>query len=263
MKMNNFPKHFIDAIQAKECILFIGSGTSMWSGLPSWEGLIKKMVEFLSERGLKLEEQSEINQIILQEDLLTAASLCVSRMRKVNFRDFIYGVFINPNPKPHQIHRIIVDLGPDSFITTNYDHLIDDAYKMIHDGLVLFPINNDQPIEQARIVKHGASRFIFTPHGRTEKCDTIILTREHYRALRHESKGTIDTLHHLFISRPVVYLGFGLRDPDFLMVKDEIAATYQGGERDHFAIMPDVSDLQKNFWKEQYGINIISYNTRE
>src|SRR3972149_5183846 len=130
MKMNNFPKHFIDAIQAKECILFIGSGTSMWSGLPSWEGLIKKMVEFLSERGLKLEEQSEINQIILQEDLLTAASLCVSRMRKVN-------------------------------------------------------------------------------------CHTKILTREHYRALRPESKGTIGTLPPLFISRPVVYFGFGLRDPDF------------------------------------------------
>lgn len=243
--MYNFPKLFIDAIRSKECILFVGSGISVWSGLPSWERLLKLMVEFLSDRGLQAEEKSEINQILSRGDLLTAASLCASLMRKGNFRDFIDEVFIDLNPKPHEIHRIIVDLGPDSFVTTNYDRLIDDAYQIVHDGLVLSPVNNDQPIEQAKIVKHGASRFIFTPHGRVEKCDTIVLTREDYRGLKYTSKATIPTLQHLLISRPVVYLGFGLQDPDFLMIKDEIATIYQGGERDHFAIMPDVSDLQK------------------
>lgn len=261
--MFKFPKHLIEAIQSKECILFIGSGISVWSGLPSWEGLIRQMVEFLCDSGLQSNEKSEIEQILLKGDILTAASLCSSLMRKGNFRDFIEEVFIEPNPKPHEIHRIIADLGPDSFITTNYDRLVDDAYQIVHDGLVLSPINNDQSIEQARIVKHGASRFIFTPHGRAEKSDTIILTREDFRRLKYNSKSTIDTFHHLLISRPVVFLGFGLQDPDFLMIKDEIAATYQGGERDHFSIMPDISDLQKNFWKEQYGINIISYKTEE
>ena len=263
MKMSKFPKHMIEAIQSKECILFIGSGISVWSGLPSWENLIKQMVEFLCDSGLQSKEKSEIEQILLDGDLLTGASLCTSLMRKGNFRDFIEEVFIKPNTKPHEIHRIIANLGPDSFITTNYDRLIDNAYQLVHDGLVLSPINNDQPIEQARILKHGASRFIFAPHGRSEKCDTIILTREDYRGLKYNSKSTLMTLQHLLISRPVLYLGFGLLDPDFLMIKDEIAATYQGGERDHFAIMPDISDLQKNFWKEEYGINIISYNTKE
>ena len=225
--MFKFPKHLIEAIQSKECILFIGSGISVWSGLPSWERLIRQMVEFLCDSGLQSNEKSEIEQILLKGDMLTAASLCASLMRKGNFRDFIEEVFIEPNPKPHEIHRIIANLGPDSFITTNYDRLVDDAYQIVHDGLVLSPINNDQPIEQARIVKHGASRFIFTPHGRAEKCDTIILTREDYRGLKYNSKSTIITLQHLLISRPVVFLGFGLQDPDFLMIKDEIAAIYQ------------------------------------
>lgn len=261
--MDNFPKHFIDAIQSKECILFVGSGISVWSGLPSWERLIEQMIEFLCDSGLNDLDKSEIDQILLERDVLTAASLCGSLMRKGSFRDFIDEIFIQSNPKPHNIHQIIVDLGPDSFITTNYDRLIDVAYQMVHDGLALSPINNDQPVEQATIVKHGASRFIFTPHGRAEKSDTIVLTREDYRALKYNSKATIQTLQHLLISRPVVYLGFGLQDPDFLMIKDEIATTYQGGEREHFAIMPDVNNLEKNFWKEQYGINIISYATED
>jgi len=96
-----------------------------------------------------------------------AASLCKSRMREGDFRDFIDEVFVKPNPRPQEIHRIIVDLGPDSFITTNYDHLIQDAYQSVYDGFVLFPVNNDQPIEQARIVKHGASSsylLLMAPH---------------------------------------------------------------------------------------------------
>ena len=220
------------------------------------------MVAFLCDRCLGPDEKTEINQIISRGDLIMSASLCRSRMREGDFRDFVDEVFIKPNPKPHGIHRIIADLGSDSFITTNYDHLIQDAYQSVHDGLVLFHINNDQPVEQARIVKHGASRFIFTPHGCAERCDSIVLTREDYRKLKF-NVATIRTLQHLLISRPVIYLGFSLQDPDFLMVKDEIAATYKGAEREHFAIMPNVSDLQKRFWEKEYGINILSYKTKD
>jgi len=46
-------------------------------------------------------------------------------------------------------------------------------------------------------------------------------------------------------------------------VKDEIVATYKGAERDHFAIMPNVSNLQKAFWEKEYGINILSYDTKD
>jgi len=258
--MTSFPKHFIDALRTKECILFIGSGISTWSGLPDWEGLLKLMVQFLRDRGLEPAQDSEICEIISRRDLLTAASLCASLMRNEYRRDFFHEVIVKPNPKPHEIHRIIVDLGPDSFISTNYDHLMDDAYMAVHDGLPLDPVNNNQPLEQAGILRHNASRFIFTPHGRVLDCSTIILTREDYRNLKYTLVSTLTTLRHLLISRPVIYLGYGLGDPDFFMIKDEIAAIYQGGEREHFAIMPDVSDLQKRFWREQYGITILSYD---
>lgn len=221
---------------------------------------MEQMVSFVSEFGLQDSEKSEIQEVLSHGDLTTAASLCGLLMRKADFRSFLDRVFIKPNPQPHEVHRLLVDLGPDSFITTNYDHLIQDAYQLVHNGLVLFPVNNDQPIEQASIVKHGSSRFIFTPHGCAEKCETVILRREDYRNLRF-TMATLETLRNLLVSRPVIYFGFGLQDPDFLMIKDEIAATYRGGEREHFAIIPDVSGLQKTFWKKEYGVSILSYKT--
>lgn len=261
--MTSFPKPLLDALRAKECVLFCGSGLSQWSGLPDWEGLLVCMLDYLSDRGLTKQEREEIEAIIQQGDLLMAASICSQRMRAADMRTFFNNVFIDTNPRPHEVHTLIVGLGPDSFVSTNYDRLIDDAYQRAHDGLVLMSVNNDQPVEHSRIMKHGASRFIFTPHGRAEKIDTIVLSIEDYRRIQFETKSVGKTLEHLFVSRPVVYLGFGLRDPDFLMLKDQIASTYQGGEREHFAILPDVSEMMQRFWRETYGINVLSYRTNE
>jgi hypothetical protein len=184
-------------------------------------------------------------------------------MRKADLRDFIDKVFIDTNPRPHEIHKTIVTLGPDSYITTNYDRLIEDAYQQAHSGFVLAPVNNDQLVEQARIMKHGASRFIFTPHGRADHVESIILSREDYRRVQFGSSQITSSLEHLFLSRPVVYVGFGLRDPDFLMIKDQIASTYKGAERGHIAIVPDASEMIRDFWRENYGIHVVPYGTRD
>lgn len=263
MAVSKIPRNFIKALQAKECILFIGSGVSRWSGLPDWEGLLRKLLGFMRDHGLNEDDEIAISDQIQQGELLTAASLCRYKMRGSDLRDFMDDTFINPKPRPHKIHELLVKLGPDSFITTNYDRLIEDAYQTAHDGLVLAPINNDQLIEQATIMKHGSSRFIFTPHGRIDKADTIILSREDYRRIQYGSKSITTCLEHLFVSRPIVYIGFSLKDPDFLMIKDQITATYNGYEREHFAILPDISEMMKQFWRDNYGINIISYKTIE
>lgn len=256
--MYTFPKNFIDAIKSKDCIFFIGSGVSIWSNLPGWYQLINDMLEFLCDKGLSSEEVSEIKSVLSQGDLLSAANLCLSCMRNEDFQVFVDNEF-RKDFKIHEIHKIIVDLGIDSFITTNYDKLIETAY-LKHSEINLHLINNNQPSEHAKIVKAGSSHFIFKPHGDIDNSETIILSTRDYRKIKYELQSVITTMEHLMISRPIVYLGFGLKDPDFLMIKDRISATYKGGEREHFAILPDVGKLYKNYLREEYGINVIPYD---
>jgi len=260
--MRQFPKNFLDAIKSPECTLFIGSGISMWSGLPHWGGLLNQMVDFLVERGLPSNYESEIKDVINKGDLLTAASLCRQKMRKADFGEFIDRVFKSPSPIPNEIHNMILNLGPTCFITTNYDELIEDAFFVKFNNK-LDVINNDQPIEQVKLNKSGKSNFIFKIHGSINSIKTIILSREDYRTLINDNKSTIQVLNCMFAARPIVYVGFGLRDPDFLILKDEISSTFHGAEREHFAIMADVGELEIEYWKKEYGINIISYNTKE
>lgn len=63
------------------------------------------------------------------------------------------------------------------------------------------------------------------------------------------------------LSRPIVYIGFGLRDPDFLYLKDLLINTYKGGARDHYAIMADISEQEKDYWRRKFGIHLIDYQT--
>ena len=71
------------------------------------------------------------------------------------------------------------------------------------------------------------------------------MTREQYRQLlpQGERHAALETLKMLLVARPIVYVGFGLRDPDFIYIRDILANTYKGGTRDHYAIMADVSGI--------------------
>lgn len=247
----------------EDTVLFIGSGISMWSGLPSWSTIIEELAQFV-------ESTSATADLIRGEaqkgDLLQAASYGFDKLTKQQIGEFIrkacrYGV-----AEPQEIHRKIVSLGPRCFVTTNYDNLIEESLrKWQPDRFFRPPVTNRHLTETAEIVHARAIDFIFKPHGDAGDSESIILTREQYRQLlpQGERQAALESLKMLLASRPVIYLGFGLRDPDFIYVRDLLANTYKGGTRDHYAIMADISDAESDYWRRHYGIHLINYSTIE
>jgi SIR2-like domain len=199
-------------------------------------------------------------------DLLQAASYGFDKLTKQQIGDFIRSACRYGVAKPHEIHRKIVSLGTRCFVTTNYDNLLEEALRQWQpDRFYRPPVTNRLLTETAEIVHARAIDFVFKPHGDAADSDSIILTREQYRQLlpQGERHSALESLKMLLASRPVVYLGFGLRDPDFTYVRDLLANTYKGGTRDHYAIMADVSDAECDYWRRNYGIHLVRYVTTE
>ena len=246
-----------------DTVLFVGSGISLWSGLPSWSGLIDELSDFIDKAGVKADL---IRDEARRGDLLQAASYGFDKLTKHQIGDFIrtacrYGI-----AKPHDIHRKIVSLGPRCFVTTNYDNLIEESLRLWQpDRFFRPPVTNRHLTETAEIVHARAIDFVFKPHGDAADIDSIILTREQYRQLLPggERQAALESVKMLLASRPVVYLGFGLRDPDFMYVRDLLSNTYKGGIRDHYAIIADTTDGEAEYWRRNYGIHLVSYSTAE
>ncbi|UKA20676.1 SIR2 family protein [Photobacterium damselae subsp. damselae] len=127
------------------------------------------------------------------------------------------------------------------------------------------PVTNRHLTETAGVGHARSHDFIFKPHGDAGDTESIILTREQYRMLLPggERNAALETVKLLLASRPLVYIGFGLRDPDFLYLRDLLANTYKGGTRDHYALMADVSGNEISYWRNNYGIHLVNYDTYE
>lgn len=244
-----------------DTVLFIGSGISLWSGLPSWSKLIDELADFIDKAGGKADL---IRDEARRGDLMQAASYGFDKLTKHQIGDFIRSACRFGIAKPHEIHRKIVSLGPRCFVTTNYDNLIEESLRLWQpDRFFRPPVTNRHLTETAEIVHARAIDFVFKPHGDAADSDSIILTREQYRQLLPggERQAALESVKMLLASRPVVYLGFGLRDPDFMYVRDLLSNTYKGGTRDHYAIIADATDGETDYWRRNYGIHLVSYPT--
>lgn len=258
LKNENFFRDILDP----KTILFIGSGVSTWSGLPSWENLSCKILDLaMSKKSITTSEYKDIKNKIRERDYISAISYCTKKINIKPLHEFLESEF-GENNSPHKLHEVLVQLGPKCFITTNYDNLIEQAYYKINKKKLNIVTNNN-PIEQSKIQSIKASDFIFKPHGCVSSVETIILSREDYRKLVHSNRSTFETYKHLLIQRPIVFIGFGVKDPDFILIKDILKEVYHDCQSNHYALMSFCDRLEEDYLTKELGINVIKYSQKQ
>ena len=254
-------KKLHQVLKQSDTVLFIGSGVSLWSGLPSWAEAIEKLAQLLEAYGVNADL---VRAEAKREDLIQAASYGLDQLNNQQLSEFIRALCLDGKAKPAEIHRKIVNLGPRYYITTNYDDLIEKSLRKWKADRDYRVVTNSQLTETAAITQTHASDYVFKPHGDAGDVDSIVMSRQQYRALlpQGERHGALKALETLLVTRPVVYLGFGLRDPDFLYLRDVLLNTFSGGTRDHYAVMADVSEGERDYWRRHYGVHLVPYDTK-
>jgi hypothetical protein len=108
--------------------------------------------------------------------------------------------------KPHEIHRKILHLGPTCYVTTNYDKLIEGGFNRWQPDSYYRTVVNNQLTEMVDIIGARADHFVFKLHGDVDYADSIILTKEHYRALNPggEFNSALETVKTLQLSRSFI-----------------------------------------------------------
>ncbi|WP_167517458.1 SIR2 family protein [Micromonospora orduensis] len=247
-----------ELISRPDTIVFVGAGVSNWSGLPTWRELLQRLAEFLVENG---RSAMLVERELANNDLLLAASFGFHQLNRNERCEFLRRHCHAPLVEPAELHRAIVGLGARCFITTNYDGLLERALREHRPGEYFDVVTPLQQIEIATVVQAKSEGFVFKPHGDISSCDSIVLTREDYREMQGARRNVLEAMRTLLVSRPVLFVGFGLRDPDFLLVRDLISLTFGANPAGHYALMPDVPPAEVDYWNRSYGIRIIPYAT--
>lgn len=247
------------AIAEDGTVLFVGAGISTWSGIPGWGRLLNDMADYVDRTG---GDSTGIRKYKDSQPLL-AADLAKGELTREQYHGFLKSEMRVRTSKPGEIHQLLLNLGINCFITTNFDRLLERAIRANGKRSRLKVVTNTDVQQCADLCAIKSRNFVFKPHGDIMDGDSIIFTNSDYRDMyenggRYYAHRTLDTL---LATRNIIFVGFGLTDPDFLRIMDRFRNDYKQGITEKYAIMPDVPTEEINYWKAAYGIQILSYDT--
>lgn len=67
------PPELVKKIANGRAVVFIGAGLSQGAGLPGWPQLLKQMIDWGEDSGVKLDDRKELEDYIEDGDLLMVA----------------------------------------------------------------------------------------------------------------------------------------------------------------------------------------------
>ena len=236
----------INAINDDSLILFVGSGVSINSGLPTWGELIGA---FSDE--LKISEESSDSK-----DYVRIAQYYYDTFGKNQYMRKIEEVFsIKGSTVPNRLHELIEKLSPKHIITTNYDTLLEQQFE---NGLLKYNVvASDKDIPYVK-----SEKYLIKMHGDFRK-KNIVLKEDDYLDY-HLNFPMISTLvQSLIMNHTILFVGYSLSDSTFNSIFRLIQNNFETDAKVAYFYTPKApSTIVKDYYKKK-GIFIVSNGEKE
>lgn len=195
----------VDLIKKRKVMLFVGAGISASVGLPNWDKLISHLGD---EEGFESDLfKSHGNNMLLAEYIENNEKDKVYDLLK-NMMDIEGNPSLRNKLEDSEIYQIITELNFPVIYTTNFDHLIEEYFKIKGHKInkvvdINDMINLDSDEECTRIMKF---------HGDIDNRKSIVLTESQYFK-RMDFKSFMDIqLQADMLRYNILFLGYSLSD---------------------------------------------------
>jgi hypothetical protein len=264
------PPGLSDAAQRGVLIPFVGAGVSVLAGCPSWAqlaaGALRACIE---ENRFSYGELAQIENLTPRVKLSIARGLEIEHGFKIDYARLIQPKVNDKKEIGDRVYRCLGKLGT-RFVTTNYDGWLDtevpdvprpinppatppnttanapSTRRSIHKIDEFTPANLD--IENTVIHLHGS---LADPSG------MVITTRDYIERYRNDraegdparENRTLTFLEHLFSTKTILFVGYGLEDLEILeyvIQKARMVPQRQQAEARHFML--------QGYFEHQHGL---------
>lgn len=240
-------KRILDASQRNALSFFVGAGVSALSNAPTWKDLIDAICD---KMGLEKKSKYSSDEY-LQIPQMFYYSLGES---ETDYNRFIKEQLFSANLVPNEIHREMFDLNPASFITTNYDTLLEDASSQYCQSFKAISCDKDVP-------KIYGDRFILKVHGDFSN-NNFVLKEEDYLNYSENFK-LIETLAKaIFSTNTVVFIGYGLNDYNIKLILNWAKTLLKDDFREPIFLYTSNEPLTKEelLYQKSKGLSVIEWN---
>lgn len=239
----NIPPSLLTQFKTGNVVLFLGAGASRNAthpdghNIPTGQELADNIAETFLDDSYKGSPLQYVSELAISEfDLFTVQKL-------------LYDIFTQYGPS--EFHCKIPEFHWRSIYTTNYDFIVEEAYRKANDALqTLVPVIRNTPIEE--IYVHEKTLPYFKLHGCLTEINDIdlplILTPDQYNA----HKKNRDKLFSKFLedarNHPVLFVGYSMADLDIRDVLSRLDELKDGRPRSYL-LAPHLRDADKRMWE--------------
>lgn len=222
----NLIKKYSKALDAGSAAIFAGAGISRPAGYVDWKGLLRSVAE-----QIQLDVDKEKHDLV---------SLAQYYYNKCNGRGGLNEIIVDEfggNAKPTKNHEILAKLPIDTFWTTNYDCLIEEALRNV--GKKAEIKTKDK---QLQISKPNIDAIVYKMHGDIDDVNEAIITRDDYEKYGMTHPLFREVLDGDLLTKTFLFLGFSFTDPNLDYVLGRIRILLNKSTRPHYCIIKKVSE---------------------
>ena len=244
--MPAIPSDLADALRLHTLVPFAGAGVSAAikrknraPAFPTWRGVLERAAA-------KVPDDADLIAALVKRSRYLEAAAEARKSLGAQWHDFLRAqfdpLFDDLDPATLALPAAIWRLGSPLVITTNYDKVLHwaSADRNVR-AWTSASAANFPAIHQGKIDRPT----VWHLHGFIETPEEIILTPDGYQLLypdalhvRKDYEGALDTLRHLFIARPFLFIGFGMEEALRNQIR-WVRETFAGGGQIHYVLAPE------------------------
>jgi hypothetical protein len=219
------PHELVEAIARGDAVLFVGAGLSVGAGLPGWGQLLAPLADRL---GLPAAQRG---------DPLRVAQYYNGQRGTNALIDYLREQLDTTGKRPTENHRRLLRLGIRTWVTTNFDDLLE---QTLRDGGERFSkVVRDRDLPYA-----SADRLtLIKLHGEIEQPETVVITQQDYATYFRRFPRVKEKLSSLLVDKTFLFVGYSISDPDFNQLIAEVGFDLQQHQRMAYAALFDADEF--------------------
>lgn len=230
-------------------VIFVGSGISKNSGMPTWGQLVREYAVRLNYA----------HMVLTTDDYIRVPQYFYCIDDSPNHEEYyrILRQCFDVPAKPNIINQLISDLRPTHIITTNYDKLQEETrhnYEII---------TSDKDLLRGV----GGKHYIVKMHGDIDDLEHIVVKEDDYLQYNHTHRLLEVFLQSLLIDHTFLFVGYSLNDYNlktFISWIDYLGETMEVRQDMHknFLVTDSITEEEDylNAYYNQKGIEVINLN---